>query len=143
MSSKWVGRMHGFLPLNAQEQKLKELLEKLQFSYKIHAVFPLAGRSMVVDSLLPDLSLIVECWMSESRRGTALTWLERNAAFVDVKFCRLKALDPALRCLGFVEAPEVDISSLQQIIGPMMGHADFMAYSLAELEGVLLNLAGV
>jgi hypothetical protein len=143
MSSKWVSRMHGFMPLNEQERKLKDLLEKLQFSYRTHEVFPFAGRSLVVDSFLPELDLVVECWMSESRQGTALTWLERNAAFIDVKFTRLKLLDSRLRCLGLVQAPQADPVSLKQVVGSMMGHADFMVYSFDELERILQNLAGM
>jgi hypothetical protein len=140
MSSKWVGRMHGFLPLNSQEENLKELLDKLQISHRIHAVFPVGGRTLVVDSFLPDLGLIIECWMSESRQGTALAWLERNAAFVDVKFARLKLLNPQLQCLGFVTAPRADSASLRLVVVPMMAHADFMAFSLEELENRLRSL---
>jgi len=100
----------------------------------------LNGRTMVVDSFLPDLNVIIECWMSESRSGTALTWLERNAAFVDVKFAKLKRLNSAFRCVGYVEAPQADPASLRLVVSPVMGHADFMAFCLAELEYYLLRL---
>jgi hypothetical protein len=131
--------MHAFLPLNAQEQSLKQLFEKLEIPYRTHQVFPLEGRSMVVDSYLPGLNLVVECWMSASRRGTALTWLERSAAFIDVKFSRIKLFDPKLRCLGLVEASQVDGASLKQVVGSLMLHADFMAYSTAEVERLLMR----
>jgi hypothetical protein len=129
--------MHAFLPLNAQEENLKQLFEKLQISYRTHQVFPVEGRSMVVDSYLPGLNLVVECWMSASRRGTASTWLERSAAFIDVKFSRIKLFDPKLRCLGLVEAAQVDGASLKQVVGSLMLHADFMAYSSEEVERLL------
>ena len=69
-------------------------------------------------------------------------FLPPNAAFVDVKFSRLKLLDPKFRCLAFVEAPQTDVLSLRQIVGSMRGHSDFMAYSLEDLKEILRNMMG-
>lgn len=53
-------------------------------------VFPVGNRSIVTDFYLPEHKLFIECWLSRSRRGAALTWVEGKAAYVDLKFSRLK-----------------------------------------------------
>jgi len=142
MSSKWVGKMHRALPLNWQEKKLDILLDSMQIPHTMHEVFPLVGKTLVVDSFIPHLNVLIECWMSESRRSAALTWLERNAAFVDLKFVKLKRLNSGFRCLGYVEAPQADPASLRLAVSPVMEHADFMAFSPEEVESILLELRG-
>ncbi len=100
--------MAATLPLNLQEEHVKERLEKLRLGYRAHEVFALRKRSVVVDFYLPVQNLALECWRSDSRRGTALTWMERNAAYIDLKFGRLKEQYLGLGCVAFVEAPQVD-----------------------------------
>ena len=90
MSSKWQSRVQALVPLTEQEESVKELLEGLHVQCQAHTVFPYRNRSMVVDFFLPGPNLVVECWRSESRRGSALMWVEKNAAYVDLKFARLK-----------------------------------------------------
>ncbi len=92
---------------------------------------------MVVDFFLPGPNLVIECWRSESRRGSALMWVEKNAAYVDLKFARLKDGYPGIRCLGFVEALQVDLDSLKRIVGAVMVHADSMLYDMEELGNML------
>ncbi len=142
MSSKWVAKMHRAHTLNSQEEKLKEILEKLQISHETHRVFPSPEKTFVVDSFLLDFNLAIECWMSESRRSAALGWLERNAAFVDLKFGKLKRLDPSLRCLGYVEGMDVEVEDLRRVLLPIMGHADFMAFSVNEVTAALERICG-
>jgi hypothetical protein len=136
--------MHGFLPVNEQERRMRALLEELGVAYKGHEVFAVAfngiNRTLVVDAFLPGPWIVVECWMSESKRANALSWVARNAAAVDVRFARLKGRDRLIRCLGLVEAPQADYEELASVVGPVMGHADFMAYSTEELEETLRKI---
>src|SRR2546426_12193481 len=134
MSSVWVKKMHGGLSLNQQEERIKEILIAFGLRHEVHRIFSVGNRSLVVDFYLPAGKLILECWSSRSRRGTALTWIERDAAHVDLKFKKLKENYPGIRCLALVEAPTVDLVSLQEIVGALMVHADFISYSIEDFE---------
>lgn len=142
VSSKWMKKMHGMLPLNLQEEHVKEVLEDNRFSYRVHEVFSIGPRSAVVDFFLPEQNVVIECWLSRSRRGVALNWVEKNAAYVDLKFKRLKERYPGIRCLALVQVPQVDLASLQEIVGVVMLHADFMAYSMDEFQRILNDVRG-
>lgn len=52
-------------------------------------------------------------------------------------FGRLKQNYPASRCLGLVQAPQVDRASVVEVVGAVRSHADFMTYSMEEIERVL------
>lgn len=135
-----MNRMHSLLPLNLQEEHVKEVLDSVRLRHEPHKVFPIGNRSAVVDFFLPGQNLVIECWLSRSRRGVALGWGERNATYVDFKFRRLKESYLGLRCLGLVELFQVDIDSVREVVGPIMVHADFMAYTLMDFADVLGNL---
>ena len=109
-------------------------------THYIHQTFKVGERSAVVDFYLPTGNLVIECWSSQSRRGVALAWVERNAAYVDLKFSRLKVCYPKLRCLGFLDVPQVDIPSLKRALGSVMLHSDFMAYAQTTLQEILEGL---
>ncbi len=132
--------MHVMLPLNLQEEHVKEVLDELRVLYRPHEVFPVGNRSIVVDFFLPDQNVVIECWLSRSRRGAALSWVERNAAYVDLKFGRLKQNYPARMCLGLVQVPQVDRASVVEVVAAVMSHADFMTYSLEELHNALTSI---
>lgn len=83
----------------------------------------------------------LSCWLSRSRRGAALTWIESKAAYIDLKFKRLKERYPGIRCLGLVEVSQVDRVSLVQVVGAVMVHTDWMTYSMMEFEAVIKNHA--
>ncbi len=142
MSSAWVNKVHSQLPLNEQEERVKDVLIDFRLQNEVHRVFPVGNRSLAVDFYLPGRNLVLECWESVSRRGTALTWVERNAAYVDLKFRKLKETNLGIHCLGFVEAPQVDLESLHDIVGAVMQHADFMTYSMPEFTACLTSLSG-
>ncbi len=129
--------MHSQLPLNLQEEHVKEVLDENHLSCKVHEVFPIGIRSQVVDFFLPEHRVVIECWLSRSRRGAALTWIESKAAYVDLKFKRLKERYPGIRCMALVEVPQVDLVSLHQVIGPVMVHADWVAYNLDQFQAVI------
>lgn len=129
--------MHRLIPLTPQELAVRDLLTDLMLTHYVHQTFKLGERSAVVDFFLPNVNLAIECWSSLSRRGVALAWVERNAAYVDLKFSRLKARYPGLRCLGFLDVPQVDIASLEKTLGSIMLHSDFMVYAPSELEETL------
>ena len=71
MSFPWVTKMAAAVPLNLQEEHAKERLDEVREDYRVHEVFPLGKRSVVVDFFLPRRELVIECWRSDSRRGTA------------------------------------------------------------------------
>ncbi len=134
--------MHALVPLTFQEGEVEERLNLLHMEYAIHKVFQLGDRSIVPDFFLPRFDLVIECWRSDSRRGVALGWAERNALYVNLKFKRLKELHPAIRCLGLAEVPQVDAESLTDVVGGVMLDADFMVYSMEDFELAMKVLLG-
>jgi len=135
-----MNKMHSQLSLNFQEEQVKEVLDACGLVYRPHAVFAVGSRSLVVDFFLHKLEVVIECWISRSRRGVALSWVERNAAYVDLKFARLKQHCPRLKCLGFAQAPQVDLAILVDVVGSVMVHADAMAYTFDELALTLRTI---
>ena len=105
------------MPLTVQEEAVRERLSRLHIGYVVHRTFRFHDRLIVPDFFLPKLDLIIECWRSDSRRGVALGPAERNALYVNLKFKRLKAIRPGVRCLGLAEFPQVDMESLRQVSG--------------------------
>ena len=97
------------------------------------ATFQVGARLMVPDFFLPKLDVVIECWRSESRRGVALGWAERNALYVNLKFRRLKAVRPGVRCLGLAEFPQVDMESLRSMVEAVM---EEFGSAVRELGGV-------
>ena len=96
----------------------------------------------MVDFFLSDRRTVLECWKTTGRRGVALGWMERNAAFIDVKFRRLKAAYPGLRCVALAEAPYVESSTLARVIGELLVHADGMAFSIDDLDSAITKVGG-
>ena len=126
--------MHALIPLTDQEEAIKELLDARGIDYRVHEVFPYKGRSIVADYFLPERNLVIECWMSGSRRGVALGWMERNGIYVDYKFKRLKETYHGIGCGALVEATQVDLPSLREWVGAVMPHADWVAFTMEEFE---------
>jgi len=141
-SSKWMSRAHALIPLTEQERQVHDLLLEMGLTHLTHAVFPNGGRLIVCDFFLNDRSLVLECWRTNGRRGVALGWMERNAAFIDVKFKRLKATHPSVRCVALAEAPHVEFAVLTKVVGEILVHADGVAYSLDELGSAIAKLGG-
>ncbi|HEV2137681.1 MAG TPA: hypothetical protein VGR53_02450, partial [Nitrososphaerales archaeon] len=78
MSSKWMNRMHALVPMTGQEELVEGVLLQHGVTRLTHAAFPVNGRLYVCDFYLPGPSIVIECWQSTSRRGVALTWVEKN-----------------------------------------------------------------
>ncbi len=74
---------------------------------------------------------------SASRRGIALTWVEKNACYIDWKFRRIKGVHPEVRCLALVEVAQADVSLVKGYVGPVLEHADAVCYSMEELAKVV------
>ncbi len=81
--------------------------------------------------------------MSESRRGVALGWMERNGIYVDYKFRRLKEAYPGIKCGALVEATQVDLPSLREWVGAVMPHADWVVFTMEEFVSVIGGVLGV
>ena len=143
MSSKWMNRMHALVPMTGQEERVEAVLLQYGVTHLTHVPFPVAGRQYVVDFYLPNSQTAIECWQSSSRRGIALTWMEKNAAYIDWKFRRIKGANPAVRCLALVEVAQADSNSVREYVGPVMEHADSVCYSLEELATVVRETSGV
>jgi hypothetical protein len=141
-STKWMSRAHALIPLTEQERQVRDLLLELGLTHLTHAVFPNKGRLIVVDFFLSDLRTVLECWKTTRRRGVALGWMERNAAFIDVKFRRLKGAYPDLRCVALAEAPYVEPATLARVIGELITHADGVAYSIDDLDWAITKVGG-
>jgi hypothetical protein len=142
-STKWMIRAHALIPLTEQERQVHDLLLELGLTHLTHAVFPNGGRLIVVDFFLSDRRVVLECWKTMSRRGVALGWMERNAAFIDVKFRRLKGLNPGIRCVALAEAPHEESTTLTKVIGEVLVHADGVAYSIDDLGSAILRVGDV
>lgn len=140
MSSRWMNRMHALVPLTEQEERVEEVLLQYGLTRLTHAVFPVNGRSYVCDFYLPANSTVIECWQSSSRRGIALTWMEKNAAYIDWKFKRIKEGNPSVRCVALVEAAQAETERVKEYVGPVMEHADVVCYSMEELGKAVRKL---
>jgi len=141
-STKWMSRAHALIPLTEQERQVRDLLLELGLTHLTHAVFPNGGRLIVVDFFLSDRRVVLECWKTTARRGVALGWMERNAAFIDVKFRRLKGLNPGIRCVALAEAPHERLATLARVLGEVLAHADGVAHSIDELDSAITKLGG-
>lgn len=122
--------------------QVSDLLLELGLTYLTHAVFPNRGRLIVVDFFLNDRRTVIECWKTAARRGVALGWMERNAAFIDVKFRRLKGLHPGIRCVALAEAPYEEPFTLARVLREVLAHADGVAYSIDGLRNTVCQLRG-
>lgn len=142
-STKWMSRAHALIPLTEQERQVHDVLLELGLTHLTHAVFPNEARLIVVDFFLSDRRTVLECWKTTGRRGVALGWMERNAAFIDVKFRRLKTMHPEIRCVALAEAPHVEIATLAKVLGEVLVHADGLAFSLDGLQLAILKVGGV
>ena len=135
--------MHSLVPMTEQEEQVDDILNQYAISHHPHVVFPVGGRNYVVDFYLPNQRIVLECWRSTSRRGIALTWVERNAAYVDWKFRRVKEAYPDLRCVALVEVLQAKVELVRKYVGPVMEHADALSYSMEELARVVRESCGV
>lgn len=135
--------MHALVPLTEQEERVEEVLMQYGLTRMTHAAFPVKGRAYVVDFYLPNHGVAIECWQSTSRRGIALTWMEKNAAYIDWKFRRIKEASPGTRCMALVQVAQAGAEQVREYVGPVMEHADAVCYSIEELAGVVREWCGV
>lgn len=142
MTTRWMDRMHSLLPMTEQEEQIDDILTQFAIDHHAHVVFPVEGRNYVVDFYLPGHAIVLECWKSNSRRGIALAWVERNAAYVDLKFRRIKGAYPSVKCFGLVEVPQADPTLVAKFVGVVMEHVDEMAYTMEQLGVMLSRLIG-
>jgi hypothetical protein len=143
MSSKWMSKVHALLPLTEQEEQVEDILLQYGIAHATHHVFPIDNRMYVVDFFISDRRTILEVWKSTSRRGIALGWIERNAAYVDLKFRRIKAAYPDVRAAALVEVVHAEPSVVREYAGPVLEHADAVCCSMEELAEVLRQSCGV
>ncbi len=137
MSSAWMRKVHSFVPLTEQEEQVQDILLQYSINFQSHVVFPVANRFYVVDFFLIGSRVALECWRSVSRRGVALTWVEKNAAYVDWKFRRIKGAYPEVKCVALVEVMQAEPELVRQYTGAVMEHADVLCCSMEELAEVL------
>jgi hypothetical protein len=119
-----MAKVHSQVPLTEQEEQVQDVLLQYGVTHLTHAVFPVDGRMYVVDFFLSERRVVIECWRSTSRRGVALAWVEKNACYVDLKFRRIKAAYPEVRCLALVEVQQADPKLVEKYVKPVMEHAD-------------------
>jgi hypothetical protein len=134
--------MHELVPMTGQEERVEQILLQYGVTHLTHVPFPVDGRLYVVDFFLPGSRTVIECWQSSSRRGIALTWMEKNAAYIDWKFRRIKGANPGVKCLALVEVPRADADAIREYVGPVMEHADDVCYSMEGLARVIRERVG-
>jgi hypothetical protein len=132
--------MHALLPLTEQEEEVEQVLLQYGITHLTHAVFPVRNRMYVSDFYLSNQRTVLECWKSSSRRGVALVWIERNAAYVDLKFRRIKEAYPETRAVALVEVPQAEPSLVREYVEGVLEHADAVCCSVEELAGVVRRL---
>ncbi len=135
--------MHALIPLTEQEEQVEDVLLQHGITHLTHAVFPVRNRTYVCDFFLSNQRTILECWRSSSRRGIALVWIERNAAYVDLKFKRIKGAYPETKSIAFVEVQRAEPSLVREYVAPVLEHADVVCCSMEELAEALRKLAGM
>jgi len=128
-----MSRLHALVPLTEQEERVEEVLLQHGVTHLTHAVFPVGNRCYVTDFFLSDDRVVLECWRSTSRRGVALTWVEKNACYIDWKFRRIKQAYPDLKCIALVEVEHAKPDLVAVYVAPVMEHADSVCYSMNEL----------
>lgn len=143
MSSGWMRKLHGLVPLTEQEEQVQEILEQYAIPYKTHQVFPVDQRLYVTDFFLPVQNVVIECWKSISRRGVALPWVEKNACYVEWKFRRIKGVEPGARCVALVEVERVEPDMIRKYVGAVMEHADILCCSMEEFAEAVREWCGV
>jgi len=136
-----MSKVHALVPLTEQEEQVEDILLQHGITHLTHAVFPVRNRMYVVDFFLSAPRVALECWRSSSRRGVALVWMEKNAAYVDLKFRRIKQTYPDVRCGALAEVVRAEPALVREYVGPVMEHADFMAYEMGELAEAIRGLA--
>lgn len=127
------------VPLTEQEENVQDILLQYAVSFVPHAVFPVANRLYVVDFYLPGRKVLIECWRSVSRRGVALTWVEKNACYVDMKFRRIKESYPEVKCVALVEVMQAEPELVREYVGAVMAHVDVLACSMEELAKAIIE----
>jgi hypothetical protein len=137
MPSEWMRKVHSLVPLTEQEEKVQDILLQYAVSHVPHAVFPVANGFYVVDFRLPGRRVLIECWRSVSRRGVALTWVEKNACYVDMKFKRIKQVYPEVRCVALVEVMQAQPELVREYTGVVMKHADVLCCTMEELAATV------
>jgi acetone carboxylase gamma subunit len=135
--------VHALLPLTEQEERVQEVLLQYRVAYLTHAVFPIGNRSYVVDFFLSDHRTVIECWSSASRRGIALCWIEKNAAYIDLKFRRIKAVYPDLCFVALAEVAHGKPSLVREYAAPALEHADVLCCSMEEFSAALRAICAV
>jgi hypothetical protein len=138
-----MAKAHAFAPLTEQQEQVDQVLLQHGVTHLTHVVFPVRNRMYVVDFFLSGQRTIPECWQSTSRRGLALAWIERNAAYVDLKFRRIKEAYQDVRCIALVEVERAEPLAVREYVGLAMEHADAVCYSVEEMVGVVRRLCEV
>jgi len=138
-----MNRVHALLPLTEQEERVEDVLLQYGITHLTHAVFPVKNRMYVCDFYLPNSQTVVECWRSSSRRGIALVWIERNAAFIDLKFKRIKAAYPDVKTIALVEADQAKPELVKEYADPVLEHADTTCYTMEDFARVVRNTCRV
>src|SRR5207245_7981053 len=139
LSCKWMSKVHALVPLTEQEEEVEGILLQHAISHLTHAVFPIRNRMYVVDFFLPNQRVAVECWRSTSRRGVALTWVEKNAPYVNLKFRRIKETNPDDRCIALVEVMRAELELVGEWVGHLVEHGGVLP---CERNKVVENLRG-
>jgi hypothetical protein len=67
--------------------------------------------------------------------------VEKNAAYVDWKFKRIKGTYPDTRAVALVEVAQAEPTLVAKYVGPVMEPASVVCYTMEELATVVRGLA--
>lgn len=68
----------------------------------------------VVDFCVLGQSVILEVWQSTRRCWVVLVWVEKNPAYVDLKFRRIEGACPCIRCVALVKVAQAEPSLVKE-----------------------------
>ncbi len=142
-SSRWMSRAHARLPLTEQEERVEGLLFQYGINHLAHTVFPVGNKSYVCDFFISDHRIVLECWQSGSRRGVALNWIEEKAAYIDLKFKRIKLVYPDIGFIALAEVVHGNPSLVREYAAPALDHADTLCCSMEELAAALRKICQI
>jgi hypothetical protein len=132
------------MPLTPQEQAVKDLLVERNLPFEAHHVFELSQKVRIsVDFLVfVGPGIVLECTLSERRRGSAMSEVRRRCAFINYRFGLLKASFPKILCGALIEAPNESQEVLKRELSQLLANSDFWSESTYALRSPLARIVG-
>ena len=117
-----------------QERYVGEVLGSFGMEFVRGYAVGCGKKTFVVDFFVPKFKVVLECTCSDGVPSHAVGVLAQKCAYLNYKFRKIKAGDPALVCGVLAEAPKAHPSRIRGEIYDILDEADFIITSLEELH---------